>query len=99
MKVHIPFYPRFETPLRNGQKTLTSRTRWFGMIGDTFEIFKMRFQIKQKFVATLETVSHLWYSEGCASRDDFIKVWEKIHYKYGFIPKQKVNVHRFKRVK
>lgn len=97
-RVKIPFYARFKEPLLDGTKTWTSRTKWYGEIGDTFEAFGHEFVITRRFQMTLSRVAIFWREEGCKSREDFVELWKKIHPRKGFDPKWVVNVHVFARV-
>lgn len=96
--VKMPFLDRFEDPLRAGTKTLTSRTRKMGNPGDTFPAFGMTFLIEIVAEWPLSKVADYWRDEGCTSRQDFIDLWSKIHYRKKFVPGQVVFVHRFRNI-
>jgi len=98
MKFKIPFYERFRKPMLDDVKTWTSRTKWYGNIGDTFEIFGHEFEIVDRFRASLNYVALHWIEEGCESREDFIQLWKQIHPRKGFDPTQRVFVHVFRRI-
>jgi len=98
MKVRIPFLARFREPLLSGQKIWTSRSRWYGNIGDTFPAFGETFIILDRTKMPLDNVANHFVEEGCESREDFIKLWKQIHPYRGFIPKQMVYVHIFKKI-
>ena len=98
MKVKIPFKARFEDPLLEGTKTLTSRTKPMGKIGDTFEAFGAEFVITDVFKSALYIVSNFWDREGCSSKEDFVEVWNQIHPRKGFVPMQVVWVHVFEKL-
>jgi len=98
MKVKIPFYERFRKPMLDDVKTWTTRTKWYGDIGDTFEIFEHEFEIVNRFKMPLNFVALHWIDEGCDSREDFVQLWKKIHPRKGFVPNQEGKVHVFRRI-
>jgi len=98
MKVDIPFKPRFWKAMLDGTKTMTSRTRNMGEIGDTFEAFGTIFQITKVYPELLNFVALRWKEEGAESYEDFKKIWISIHPIRGFDPIQSVWVHEFKRL-
>lgn len=98
MKVKIPFKLYFKNVMLNGQKTVTSRTKWYGKIGDTFDVFGATFEIIETYPSLLNDVACLHFrEEGCRSTVEFIKIWESIHPRKGFVPSQVVKVHEFER--
>jgi len=98
MKVKIPFKERFREPMLNGQKTMTSRTKRYGQLGDTFDAFGTTFTIQGVFPTTLGNVAiNLFKQEGCRSTEDFVEVWKKIHPRKGFVADQTVQVHVFEK--
>jgi len=99
MRVKIPFLPRFEGVMLSGMKTCTSRTKKYGKLGDTFEAFDATFVIERVFKEELSNIA--WFrcdEEGFQTPTDFIKCWEKIHYRKGYDPSQEVWVHQFRRL-
>ena len=98
MKVKIPFKPRFKEPMLNGQKTWTSRNKWYGQIWDTFDAFGEEFVITNRARLSLGYVADHSKEEGCKSREDFIELWKQIHPRRGFLTEQIVKVHQFKKV-
>jgi len=99
MKIKIPFKSCFEDALLSGSKTWTSRTRKYGEVGDIFEAFGATFIIERVFRENLGFIASYHYrEEGCDSRQEFINVWRKIHWRKGFDPRQEVWVHHFTKV-
>jgi len=82
----------------NDTKTWTSRNKWYGEVGDTFDIFEHTFQIIARYKISLNHVAEHWYDEGCDSSEDFIVLWGTIHPRKGFDPMQVVKVHVFRRI-
>lgn len=96
MEIKIPFNDRFRDAMLSGRKTVTSRTRWYGKVGDTFEVFGRKFIIRERFNCRLDDVITDYLSEeGFASPGDFIEFWQKLHPRRGYNPDQIVCVHKF----
>ena len=96
MNIVIPFRPAFKTRMLNRIKTVTSRTKQYGKRGDTFEIFGARFTIKEILPITLEQVAKEYFAEeGFDSPTEFIKCWNEIHPNKGYVPSQRVFLHKF----
>ncbi len=82
-----------------GTKTCTSRNRFYGVSGDTFEAFGCEFKITAVDKMILRDIAALLYrAEGCDSPEEFEKVWTKIHPRKGFVWNQEVYVYHFKRL-
>jgi len=97
-KVKIPFKKWFDDVLLDGSKTWTSRTKKYGESNDTFEVFGQEFILEKVFKMNLgEVASYHYKEEGCRSREQFIKIWRKIHPRKGFDPTQEVWVHQFRK--
>jgi len=94
-KVKIPFKERFREPMLRGIKCWTSRTKRYGNIADTFEVFGETFVITEISKMKLKAVGDRYLVEGCESREDFIELWQKLHPRTGFNPEQLVFVHVF----
>jgi len=98
MIVEIPFLKSFEDVLLFGQKTWTSRTRKYGNPNDVFVAFGSLFTIEKVFKMSLGDIASFHFNEeGFESRQDFINIWRKIHYRKGFDPSQMVWVHQFRK--
>lgn len=81
-------------------KTMTTRSKKYGNVGDTFAIFGAVFEITEEWRGILSAVaSKHWAEEGCDSEDDFIHVWEALHPRRGFNPTDRKWSCRFKRIR
>ena len=70
--VYIAFMPRWERPMRDGEKIVTTRTSVCAGPGDTFVAFGMIFKITGVTRATPFVVARDYYQEeGCQSRREF----------------------------
>lgn len=59
---------------------MTSRTHWWGAVGDEFVAFGECFTITGTFMLPLKDVARLyWQAEGCSSSDDFLRIWYELH--------------------
>lgn len=97
-KVYIPFGDRFKEVMLNGTMTWTSRSRWFGEVGDWFEIFDGVFDIvERKRLPLAKVVYHHWEEGGFGSVEDFKEYWKKLHPKVGYKSDWMVHVHVFRR--
>lgn len=97
-EVKIPFLPRFQEPMLNGTKIMTSRTRKYGQVGDVFKAFGAMFKITEVFRLELGDIASFWKDEGCKSLDDFVETWKKIHPNKPYRLNDRYYVHRFKKV-
>jgi len=95
-KVYLPFNLRFKEPMLEGVKIWSSRSRWFGKVGDTFEAFGSTFEIidKKRLKLGIVVADH-WKEEGFYGIEDFIETWRKIHPVRGFDSDWTVCVHIF----
>ncbi len=99
MLVTIPFQPEFEAKMLSGGKSMTARTKWYGLVGDVFEAFGARFIIFVCSRAYLRDVAQAFYQqEGFGSPGDFIECWIRLHPRKGYVPNQIVYCHEFKRI-
>lgn len=98
--VDIPMNEWSQERLKAGEKTATTRTERYGSPGDYFKecgklyVFTHTVKVPLKVVA-----NHFWGHEGAESRDEFIEVWEGIHYRKGFVPDWEVYLHLFQPIK
>lgn len=100
MIVHLSFNDRFELPLLSGQKTATTRYRFSGRVGDTFEYFGATFAIEKVSRCYLSRVAEFSYrSEGFRTREEFIAYWDLIHPNRQYLPNRLVYHIRFFREK
>lgn len=96
MNIVIPFRPEFKDRMLNRAKTTTCRTKQYGKRGDTFEIFGARFTIKEILPITLEQVAKEYFvEEGFGNPIEFIQCWNEIHPNKGYVPSQRVFLHKF----
>ena len=79
MKVKIPFLKRFREPMLNGTKIMTSRTKIYGVKGDTFEAFDATFEIDDERLMQLWEICNHYQDEGCSSMEEFVALWKKLH--------------------
>lgn len=94
--VSIPFSPEFEPKMLGGEKVSTSRTKRYGQAGDRFEAFGAEFELTKVERQTLNFVAaSLYKAEGCNSPVDFVYIWNHLHPRKGWAPKQRVWVHHF----
>lgn len=99
MKVEIPFVPEFQWPMILDRMTLTSRTKFYGKVGDWFEAFYVRFLIVRIFKYSLEGVGRdYWKQSGVKSPEAYREIWCKLHPGAGWQPKQIVYCHQFRRL-
>lgn len=99
MKVRLPCLPRWREKMLSGVKVCTSRREQCGDVGDTFVVFGVTFEITDVVPETLLVVSRdLYIAEGCESPEEFVEVWAQLHPYKGFVPKQTVYVHWFRKV-
>lgn len=99
-RITLPFRLSFATALFNGTKTATSRTKRYGIPGDTFIVSGRKFVLTSVRLKKLRQVAHeLWEEEGCKSESDFVEIWKGIHPRKGWTPEQLVFVHEFELVK
>lgn len=97
--VRIPFWRQFKQPMLNKQKTMTSRNEKYGDVGYTFEAFGATFEILSISKKQLQVVAFVWYrEEGFKNPYSFIKCWEELHPRKGYVPEQKVWVHVFEKL-
>jgi hypothetical protein len=97
-RVEIPFMGRFQSAMIEGRKTLTTRSKKYGDVGDRFYAFGVEFEITSIAEMKLADVALLWKQEGVDSQGEFMRVWSSLHYGV-WNPNREVYVHGFKRVK
>jgi uncharacterized protein YqfB (UPF0267 family) len=97
-KVKIPFLPKFKEPMLNGTKTITSRRKRYGNVGDFFDAFGAIFQLTEVFTLALGDIASFWEEEGCQSLDDFVETWKQIHPNARYRLSDRFYVHKFKKI-
>ena len=96
----VPFLQEFETPIRSGFKTATTRNSRYGNPGEMTEAFDMTLLITHVVKVPLSVVAfHFYREEGFKSPNEFIKCWDKLHPRKGYSDNQQVFLHLFVRVK
>jgi hypothetical protein len=82
----------------NGTKTMTSRTKKYGNVGDTFYAFGTIFELIEVGKLQLGDIASCWREEGMNNPYDFLKTWKQIHPNKPYCPTEKFHIHRFKKV-
>jgi hypothetical protein len=99
MRIKIPFTPDMAEAISHGRKTMTTRTKKYGKVGDTFTVWGKDFELIDIQFISLERVALGHYQEeGFHSVEGFIKKWEELHPRKGYIPNQLVWLHVFREV-
>ena len=103
--IEIPFNAWSRKRLYTSQKTMTSRNKRYGVIGDQFCMdfpehgFSRVYELTHLERVTLAFVRDKFYwDEGCDTEDEFVRVWNDIHPRKKFDDDQKVWLHCFKMV-
>ena len=93
----LPFRPEIEEPIRSGQKTMTTRTRRYGRLGDTLDTPFGPVRLTGLLYRPLANVrDNFWRAEGVGSAEEFVETWVRLHPRKGFVPEQLVWLHEFK---
>ena len=81
------------------RKIMTSRSKQYGVPGDTFEAFDCQFILTDVRDEALGVVAtEFFHEEGCDSKEEFIAIWNSIHPRVGYSDSQRVYLHEFHRV-
>lgn len=95
----IPFLAEFHADLLAGQKTMTSRSKRYGQMGDRFTLAGATFELLTVEKLRLgEVASNYFKEEGFQDPAGFIAIWNKIHPRKTFWSETPVWVHRFRRI-
>jgi hypothetical protein len=100
-EIRIPFMARFKEDMASGKKMATCRTRRYGIIGDTFTSYGMRFHLTHvEAMPLFEVRDKWWQAEGMSSPQEFEEVWNHIHPGMDFFGSagRKVWLHLFARM-
>ena len=98
-RVSIPFRVEMIRALFEGRKTATSRTKRYGIPGDTFVVSGQLFRIARVKCEKLSIVAREYYrEEGFSSPSELIAAWKRIHPRKGWDPQQFVFLHEFEKV-
>ena len=97
MKIKIPFHNKFIIEIASGRKTMTTRPRRYGRIGDVFYPRKsLRCVLLGVERMPLGEIAKKFHGqEGFKSPGEFKKFWLTIHRKWR--PDRKFYLHTFKR--
>ena len=96
MRVEIPFWDMFKDPMLRGDKVMTTRSKKYGNKGDIFDKFGATFRISLVKKLPIALIANEFYdAEGFDTREDFIKIWEKIHPIIGYQPEKEYWCHLF----
>lgn len=95
--VSVKFRPFFKDVMLGGIKTMTSRTKPLGKVGDQFTAFGATFEFTHIMRMPLRfVISDCFRQEGCQSVQELIDIWKDIHPQVGVVPDQIVYAHIFK---
>ncbi len=82
--------------MKQGLKTTTSSPKRYGYPGDWFEAFGRYFKIVDVRRLPLGAIARFFYQEeGFETREEFMKLWIKIHPRIGFQSEKPVFFHEF----
>jgi len=96
----LPFRPEFEEAIRSGVKTMTSRTRRYGRVGDVLDTpFGPVRLVRVDRLPLVDVACDRFGDEGFGTPVAFTEAWARIHPRKGFVPNQLVWVHEFELVK
>ena len=94
--VEIPFNDWSKKALVTLQKRATSRSKKYGNVGDIFVVDNVTYKLLLVVKLPLWFVTtYLFSTEGASDRLEFIRIWEKIHPRKGWIPDTEVWYHFF----
>ena len=96
-RIQIPFLAEFEGVMLTGKKTATSRTKRYGWPDDYFEAFGRQYTLISVSRLSLARIRWDHYlDEGLNSDYEFVKIWERLHPRKGFVADQVVYFHCFR---
>ena len=100
MKVfRFPFALDMKRAALDGRKSCTSRTKVYGVVGDSFFLGNVCFELLEVKKATLGFIARFLYNaEGFNSPAEFKAKWVALHPRKRWNPRQVVFVHFFKKV-
>jgi hypothetical protein len=103
MEIEMPFRENMAQAILEGRKFCTSRNKKYGEVGDIFRVTAGKLSGDYKILAqtkhTLDFIAWiLHHAEGFDGYFEFVKAWDEIHPRKGFISNQLVWVHWFERV-
>lgn len=101
--VEIPFNKWSREKLANRKKIATSRNKTYGYKGDEFKV-NLGDSVRTYRIVYVETVSlgfvanYCYKLEGADSPEEFIDVWNKIHWKRKYDPEHRIRLHCFEEI-
>ena len=96
MEIKIPFNDWSQDKLVRGLKCATSRTKKYGVVGDTFTVNNHQYRLLLVVKLPLWFIANeLFESEGAMSPEEFQNVWNDIHPIKGWTPDLMVWYHYF----
>jgi len=99
MRIKIPFNDWSRARLAAGKKSCTSRTKRYGDPGDTFKVDGVEYHLTDVTHDLLADVKRYFFAEeGCATPEEFERIWDQIHPRKRFNGISRVWLHQFKRV-
>lgn len=92
----IPFRADMAQAIREGRKTMTTRTKRYGHPGDVLDSPAGLIRLERVERVPLEQVATMYYhQEGLKSAAEFRLGWAELHPRNGFDPDQMVYLHEF----
>ena len=99
MQIEVPFMADWKEKMLNDEKLCTSRSKVYGLPGDTFPAFGAAFELIHVTRMELGDVAlFLHRLEGCQNPLEFQRIWMKLHPHTAWDPHQDVYPHFFLRV-
>jgi len=93
----LPFLEEFHEKVRDGRKTMTARSKTYGVPGDRLRGPGVVLVLEYVAHWPLGTIANEFYHlEGLESPEEFIEVWNRIHPRKTYNPATMVWVHRFR---
>jgi hypothetical protein len=94
----IPFTDEMADAIRAGRKTATTRTKKYGEPGDVLTTPAGPIVLETVGKVPMSEAAAMFREEGFESREAFIGIWKRLHPRVGYVPTQRVYVHRFHRL-
>lgn len=95
--IHIPFREDMQAAILRGAKTMTTRSKRYGEVGDFFKLGGRFYRLVSVRRVELGAIAHAYYrQEGCATPAEFRDIWVQIHPRKGWTPMEKKWLHEFR---
>lgn len=89
---------RFREALASGRKTATTRSKRYVRPGERFVGLGMEFECLRTVQLPLAVIRDgYWEEEGVSSPEDFVKIWNGIHPRRGFVGTDVRWLHTFRK--